>query len=380
MSVTVGNVTRTDDGRFEVLGLVSIQPSGFGNWASDDLKKSGCVGTIFRCLQEGSLTEIGYLLVADVSQDPQEPDISTYHDSDIPGLDRYLEREVRNLMARDGRQMVRWMSSHLNHGLLGKTLITAYIAQDQGRERQYIDARTRIEEQNVVVAGCFDVSRAKELANPVFSAIRDARPLKALPYKAMELLASGRVHEASGLAGKAVQQNPDDWYAHYALGQCLRYAQDYPKACATLSRANELAPRQSAVLLALAIAQQLNAEYPAAVETIRLALEIDPDDAAAINTLAMTQKLMGDYEKSAQNYEAGLNALARTIVKSLHNAEDSPRLPPWHSRNNLWTEYALFGAIYLTALTSQQNIAWPSDEMAQHDARTEEFKGVVLAG
>ena len=49
---------------------------------------------------------IGYLLVADVSQNPDEPDISTCEDAIIPELDRFLESEARSLMASDGREMV----------------------------------------------------------------------------------------------------------------------------------------------------------------------------------------------------------------------------------------------------------------------------------
>src|SRR5262245_25138505 len=135
--------------------------------------------------------------------------------------------------------------------------------------------------------------------------------------EAMKLLSSGRLEEATMLSRNAVQQNPNDWYAHYALGQCLRFARDFPEACAALSRANDLKPRQPSVLLALAIARQLNAEYPGATEAIKVAIEIDPDYVEAYNTLALTQKLMGDYEESAQNYEAGLQALARMIVKSM---------------------------------------------------------------
>ena len=191
----------------------------------------------------------------------------------------------------------------------------------------------------------------------------------------MKLLGSGRLEEAVGLARTAVQQNPKDWHAQYALGLCLRFAREYPKACAALSYANDLLPRQPPVLLALAIARQLNVEYPAAINAIRQALEIDPDYATGYNTLAMTQKLMGAYEKSAHNYEAGLKALARMIAKSMHNAEDSPRLPHWQSRNDLWTEYALFGAMYLVAELSIERLAWPTGEMAERDARTQEFRG-----
>ena len=166
-----------------------------------------------------------------------------------------------------------------------------------------------------------------------------------------------------------------DWHDYYAAGQSFRFAQDYPKACAALSRANELAPGQPPVLLALAIARQLNAEYTAAVDVLRLALEIDPDYAPAYNTLAITQKLMGANEKAAHNYDEGAKALARVIAKSLRNAEDSPRLPHWSSRSDLWNQYALDGALYLAAHASVARLAWPTGEMAERDARTREFLG-----
>jgi tetratricopeptide (TPR) repeat protein len=193
--------------------------------------------------------------------------------------------------------------------------------------------------------------------------------------EALMLMRSGRLDEASQLAGTAVQRYPGDWHGHYTVGLCLRYARNYAMACAALAHANELAPGQPPVLLALAIARQLSAEYPAAIDAIRRALEIDPDYALAYNTLAMTQKLMGAYEKSAHNYEEGLKALSRVIVRSLHNAEDSPRLPPWQIRTNLWSEYAVFGATYLAIDSSIERLAWPTGEMAERDARTREFRG-----
>lgn len=195
--------------------------------------------------------------------------------------------------------------------------------------------------------------------------------------QAMALVAAGRLDEASRLAVSAVQQDPSDGHAHYAMGQYFRFVEDYPNACAALSRANELAARQPPILLALAIARQLNTEYAAAIDAIRLALEIDPDYAHAYNTLAMTQNLMGEYEKAAHNYDAGATALARVIAKSLRNAEDSPRLPQWRSRSDLWSQHAIFGAMYLAAHASASvdYFAWPTDEMAERDARTQEFRG-----
>ena len=50
-------------------------------------------------------------------------------------------------------------------------------------------------------------------------------------------------------------------------------------------------------------------------------------------------------------------------------------MPHWDSRNSLWTEHALFGAMYLIADSSVERLAWPAGETAERDARTQEFRG-----
>jgi hypothetical protein len=126
MTTTRGNATLTDEARFEVLGLVSFALPGPWWWHTEEMNDPEAVGAIFRCYEKGNENELGYLLIADISQDPTEPDISTCEDNGIAELDRFLESEVRNLMARDGREMIRWMSSHLNRRPFGKALVTAY--------------------------------------------------------------------------------------------------------------------------------------------------------------------------------------------------------------------------------------------------------------
>ena len=49
--------------------------------------------------------------------------------------------------------------------------------------------------------------------------------------------------QAQSLAAGAVRQDPNDWHTHYVLGQCFRYAQDYPRACAALSAESAWMPR-----------------------------------------------------------------------------------------------------------------------------------------
>ena len=92
------------------------------------------------------------MCVVDVSLDPEEPTIDNCDEASLAAIDRELEECIRRVIEADGRKFKRWMNSHLNHRAAGKVLVTAYIAEDRGRDRQYIDARMRVGGRNVVVA------------------------------------------------------------------------------------------------------------------------------------------------------------------------------------------------------------------------------------
>jgi len=165
---------RKSAGRHEVLGIVSIAVFGPWSWHTEDLDEPTIRGMIFRCYEEGNHQELAYLLVGDISDDPDEPDIASLTPERVEEVDKFLEAGIRNLMANDGRHMIRWMSSKLNETPSLKGLVTAYIAEDHGRDRQYVDLRIPVRGRKVVVAGCFDVKRADEFAAPIFSALQNA--------------------------------------------------------------------------------------------------------------------------------------------------------------------------------------------------------------
>ena len=71
--------------------------------------------------------------------------------------------------------MISWMQAVLQETDVGNRLVTAYIAEDQGRERQYIDFRMPVAGRKWVVSGCFDIARAADLAKPIYDALHDAR-------------------------------------------------------------------------------------------------------------------------------------------------------------------------------------------------------------
>jgi hypothetical protein len=170
------NVRRTEGGRFEIFSLVSIRTPGPWWWHTEEFETAdgnSCV--IFRCFGEPvEQDEVAYLLVADVSGDQEEKDISTLDEAGANEFDKFLETGASRIMSNEGRTMRKWMTSKLNEIRGRKVLVTAYIARDGARDRQYIDCRSTVNGRKLVVAGCFDVTRADEFAAPIFNAMQGA--------------------------------------------------------------------------------------------------------------------------------------------------------------------------------------------------------------
>ena len=168
----IRNVVMREPGLYYVLGLVRIQTFGPYIWATEDLDGSGANGAIFRCYEDGNEQELAYLLAADVTGDPSEPEIEALRREDVEAVDRYLEEGIRRALPNAGRKMIRWMSSSFHETELGNRLMSPYIAEDQGRQRQYIDYRMLVSGRKWVVSGCFDVARASDFARPILDAVR----------------------------------------------------------------------------------------------------------------------------------------------------------------------------------------------------------------
>jgi hypothetical protein len=143
-------------------------------WLTEDLNDPGAKGAVFRCYEENNEQEIAYLLVADVTSDPDEPDVAAFEPEDVERFDCFLERETRQIMARQGRRLLQWQSSQLSTPATGKGLTSWYIAQDQGRPRQYIDLRIGVAGRKVVIGGCYDVHCSEDVANAIIWAIQHA--------------------------------------------------------------------------------------------------------------------------------------------------------------------------------------------------------------
>jgi hypothetical protein len=158
-------------GIFRVLNRVEIHLPGKWWWHGEDIEDTTAQGVIFRAYREHGGLDVAYLIVVDVTSDPTEPDISLLKHEDVAGLDRVLEAFIRQDMANQGSELVRWMSSQLNEADSQRGLVTAYIRKDSGKERQIIALRMTINSRKMILMGCFDVADADSLASEIFNAM-----------------------------------------------------------------------------------------------------------------------------------------------------------------------------------------------------------------
>jgi len=127
--------------------------------------------------------------------------------------------------------------------------------------------------------GQYDCAIAYQKLRQHDNAIADFREAIELAVKSsnssnqsLEMLIVGDHDRAMELARTAVNEHPDDWLGHYALGQCLRWASDFSQAAEALERANNLHPGDPSVATALAIARQLDGDLEGAISALREAL------------------------------------------------------------------------------------------------------------
>jgi tetratricopeptide (TPR) repeat protein len=195
--------------------------------------------------------------------------------------------------------------------------------------------------------------------------------------RAIELINVQRWGDALPLLRKAIDDDPTVWGRWYMAGQCCRFTNDLDGAVRYLSRAAELQPDATQVFHGLGVALQLQGRFGEAVKAFGRAIEIDPEAELAYNSLALTQKLSGDLDKAAHNYEAGLKALARRLVKSMRNDRSNPIFKFQSTRGQRWIEHATYGALWLTSLASDiESMAWPTGESAAEEERTELHGGL----
>lgn len=196
--------------------------------------------------------------------------------------------------------------------------------------------------------------------------------------RASKLVQFQHYNEALPLLHKVIDQDPLNWDAWLLAGQCYRFLNDFDKAIQYISRASELNTEEPSIFLALGIAFQLNTQWDKAVEALLRAIEIDFDFALAYNSLALTQKKRGEFDKALHNYDLGLKALSRKIIKTMKNDRTNPIIKQRETRGSLWVEFAIDGAMFMVSDCEESidGVAWPTGEQAFEEEQTERHEGL----
>jgi len=160
-----------DTGRVEVLGLLTLHLTGPYSWHTGDYEEGSSFGATFVAIDPESHFELGCILVADVTADPSEPWIGPLSQAGVTDLDLLFRAEA----AKGGLgPLLRWMGSHLNVTAEAKALVTAYVVEDAGRERQVFVARMQHHERKLVLFGAFFVDVADRVAGLIHGTLRNA--------------------------------------------------------------------------------------------------------------------------------------------------------------------------------------------------------------
>ena len=170
--MTVHNSTLLDAEHlvFSVLSEVELSLFHGYNWQSEDVDHPTARGSTFFAFENPQEESVASITVVDVTNDLSEPDISLLDESDVAEVDAMLREAVESEM-----QVVRWMKSHLNSSEKSKTLVTAYIAELDGKMVQHIAARTSNNGKKYVVVGSFDVVKSVPLATLVVHSMGSLR-------------------------------------------------------------------------------------------------------------------------------------------------------------------------------------------------------------
>jgi len=198
-----------------------------------------------------------------------------------------------------------------------------------------------------------------------------------LREQGIQFMQQQRFSEAHQIFSRLLEERPDEWSLNYMAGQCARFYNDIPLAVRHLAHASRFNQSEPDLYLALGIAHQLNGQFTESVEALRTALKIDGDFVSAYNSLGLSQKRLGQYEIAVHNFEEGLNAISRTISKSMHNRRESMMYPHPNIRGTRWIEFAMNGAMYICAKAGNiSSLGWPDGESAMQEDKNRSHAGL----
>jgi len=154
---------------------MTLSLPGAYRWIVADYDYENAKGVIFRASEqeEGDAPEVASILVADATNDPTEPDVSTLVQDDIPSLDDFLRGDAQTQLAADGRAMVDWRFSDLVQSEIAKALYTYYIVLDRGMERETIVVRVKVKGRKLVAVGQYDIAKKEVLGAAMYEVMNN---------------------------------------------------------------------------------------------------------------------------------------------------------------------------------------------------------------
>jgi hypothetical protein len=159
--------------RFHVLGVMSIELPRPWFWQVDDIEDPTARGVTF-ITAAGSDSAVAQILVADVTADAEEVHVDGLTIEKSAEFDLFLHQALATALPREGRRITRWMSSQLNEQQGLKALVTAFMEEEAGIERQTLQARMSWASRKFVLGCRWDVDRSDQLASPLISALKGA--------------------------------------------------------------------------------------------------------------------------------------------------------------------------------------------------------------
>jgi hypothetical protein len=160
---------------FEVMRLVRLPLLGPFWWHPEEFDEVGAKGTIFRAYDASDVpeTELGYVLIADITSDPDEPSVRELDGAALSEFDAFLKAEVTRRFSADGRTIMKWCGSVRNSVKIWEKphLVTAYTGFDPsvGKERIYMDGRRNAFGRKLAVLTCLNRELPEEQTGAIIS-------------------------------------------------------------------------------------------------------------------------------------------------------------------------------------------------------------------
>ncbi len=188
-----------------------------------------------------------------------------------------------------------------------------------------------------------------------------------------------REYSAAFAAFQSVlEREPHNWQALVGAGQAAHYLDRMPDAVRFFAEALRENPLNASLHAQYGTMLEQVGNVGEAKSAMARALELDPDFAEAFNLLADWQRKAGELEKALHNYDAGVKALARRLVTKMTNDETNPIVKHEDMRGEVWMDCAMFGALWLVSESTASAVAWPSNDSAAAEERTEAHRGLYF--